>query len=87
MLINSAFIDKIWDLGLIQTNETPTRDNKAALSPIHSQFTIPGLSDHNIVFIDSNIRPNKVEPTPMVSSWKKSNIDTMKSEWKNSAYI
>ena len=86
--INETFIDKIRDLGLSQMNHTPTRDtnildifltNRPNL--VTNCFTIPGLSDHDILITDSNIKTNKVVQTRhTVTIWKKANIDAMIKE-------
>ena len=90
MTINNMFLDKIQDLALTQTNEIPTRGNNILdlfftnrPSLIKNSTTIPGLSDHDIVLIDSFIRANITKPIPRtISVWKKADINAMRNDTK-----
>ena len=86
--INEAFIEKTRDIGLTQTNHTPTRgDNILDLfftnrpNLTTNCWTIPGLSDHDIIITDNNVAASKIIQVPRtVTIWKKANVTAMQEE-------
>ena len=87
---NQAFIDTTSNFGLQQINDKPTREgnileifctNRPGL--ISKCSLIPGLSDHDIVLIESRIKAKKNKPVAhTVSVWKDANFDAIKEETK-----
>ncbi len=86
--LNQRIINKVNDLGLEQLVDKPTRDdaildlffsNKPDL--VTRTLVIPGLSDHDIVLVDSRIKPTRARPVARkVNVWKKANIDQMRHD-------
>ena len=85
--INQLFIDCAFNCKMEQVVEKPTRmDNILDLfftnrPSLVSQVQIkPGISDHEMVCIDSAIRPAKVKPVQRkIFLWKKGDIDQLKA--------
>ena len=89
--MNNTFIEKMRDLGLSQVVHTATRNNNTLdlfltnrPNLITKCETTPGLSDHDIVIVDSNLKANKISQSPyVVTIWKKANIAAIKEETHN----
>ena len=87
----NLFLDKLQDMGLSQVNETPTRENNILdifltnrPSLVSRCTTIPPISDHDIVLVDSKIKAARVKPiSRTISVWKKADWDKMKIETQN----
>ena len=89
--INQAFLDKLNDMGLQQVNERPTRGsnildifltNRPNL--VSRCTTIPPLSDHDIVLVDSKTKATRIKPVShIVSVWKKADFPKMREETKS----
>ena len=86
--LHEKFVDTINDTGLEQIVQEPTRlsnvldlvlTNSPTLVP--RVETIPGLSDHDIVFFEYNVKPdsrkNAVRPIPL---YRKANWDQMRRD-------
>ena len=86
--INKAYRDLTNDIGCQQTVDFPTRLNNTLdifltnrPSLVNRCCPIPGVSDHDIVLIDSNITPYRRKPTRrLIYLWKQANINEMKKE-------
>ena len=86
--MSQAYLDKFQDLGLLQTNLTPTHgDNILDVfltnrPSLQSRIcTIPAISDHDIVMTDNLIQPTRSKPVPRtVHNWKKANITELKKD-------
>ena len=86
--MNSSYLETINNLGLVQTNHTPTRNgaildifltNRPSLTT--RTTTLPALSDHDVVMSDFTIQPAKTKNVPRtVYIWKKANVEAMKEE-------
>jgi hypothetical protein len=72
--LNQAYLDKLENVGLLQTNLEPTRgesildvflSNRPSLARTR---LIPGLSDHDVVLSDSTIHPARTKPAPALST-------------------
>jgi hypothetical protein len=78
------------DTGLCQLIEKPTRNDNIPdlmITNFHNQVPrteiIPGISEHDIVFLEFNIAPKKLKQKPrQVPIYKNTNWDTIKSEIK-----
>ena len=89
--ICSKIIEIFDKFGLTQLQKTPTRDgaildlyatNKPGL--VKSIKTIPGISDHDILVIDSDIRAQTSKKTPhKVYKWGRADWDKMREETTN----
>jgi len=87
-MINEMFLDHTRDAALVQIIHEPTRGaatldlfltNKPDLT-VRSEI-IPGLGDHDIVLVDSLLRPAKsVQQQRKIYLWKQANIDQIKSD-------
>ena len=88
--IHQDFIDQITDRGLIQLVNQPTRgDNTLVLlltnkpSTIYRTEVCPGISDHDIVYVEATTTPLKEHQAPRnVYLFKKADYDSMKTESK-----
>jgi hypothetical protein len=86
--ISKAYIDLTNDIGCQQMVDFPTRLNNTLdifltnrPSLVNRCCSIPGLSDHDIVLIDSNVTPHRRKPTRrLIYLWKQANINEMKKE-------
>jgi hypothetical protein len=86
--VNQALIDKVCDRGLYQANTKPTRENKILdliitnrLGLIIKCTTLPPLSDHDIILVDSKIKAARVKPIARpVSIRKKAKFDSIRTE-------
>ncbi|KAK3085883.1 hypothetical protein FSP39_009995 [Pinctada imbricata] len=83
--------DTLDDLGLTQVVEQPTRkDNILDLfitnlpNQVSRTEIMPGISDHDIVFLEFNLTPKKVKQIQRnIPLYKKANWDTIKNEINN----
>jgi hypothetical protein len=85
--ISEFFLALEEDLGLIQSVNFPTRGqnlldvffiNRPSL--INRCEAIPGISDHEIVFVDSNIAISRQKPVKRkIYMWKKADTQKLKS--------
>ncbi|KAK3083794.1 hypothetical protein FSP39_003288 [Pinctada imbricata] len=86
--INTAFLTTVLDIGSEQVVNFPTRRNNLLdifltnrPSLINKCSPLPGLSDHDVVLIDSNITPARQKPpSRIVHLWKKVDIKVMESD-------
>ena len=86
--INQQFLDTFNDIGVEQVVDFPTRNNNLLdifctnrPSLVDRCSPIPGISDHDIVLVDSNIIPKRQKPIQRrIFLWKKANTDAMKNE-------
>ncbi|CAC5381183.1 unnamed protein product [Mytilus coruscus] len=88
--INDTFLSLENDLGLIQSVHFPTRGpnildlfltNRPSL--INRCEPVPGISDHEIVFIDSSIAVMRQKPIKrIIQMWKKAYIISLKDDAK-----
>ena len=86
--LNRVFLDKFSDMGLQQTNGEPTRGdaildvfltNRPNL--VSRSTVVPGLSDHDILLVDSNIRAMRVKPPQRtIYLWGKANESKIREE-------
>ena len=86
--LNRVFLDKFSDMGLQQTNGEPTRGdaildvfltNRPNL--VSRSTVVPGLSDHDILLVDSNIRATRVKPPQRtIYLWGKANESKIREE-------
>jgi hypothetical protein len=86
--ISEFFLALEEDLGLIQSVNFPTRGqnlldvffiNRPSL--INRCEAIPGISDHEIVFVDSNIAISRQKPVKRkIYMWKKADTQKLKSK-------
>jgi hypothetical protein len=83
-----TFIDMLNDNGLAQMVEEPTRgentldlvisDNRSCITRVH---TLPGISDHDIVFAEVDLKiKTKIQKPRSIPLYKKAKWDTMKEE-------
>ena len=86
--MNQKYLDAIQNLGLLQTNHTPTR-GEAVLDYFLTNrpnlqtriCTLPALSDHDIVMSDSVIQAPRIKPVPrVIFSWSKANVAELKKD-------
>jgi hypothetical protein len=86
--INKSFIDIVQDLCMEQIVDFPTRlDNTLDLvftthrSLVNKCKPRPGISDHDIVLVDTNIRINRTKQTKRkIYLWKSTNMDELCTE-------
>ena len=86
--INQAYLDLVSDLGSQQIIDFPTRQqnildifitNRPSL--ICKSTSLPGLSDHDVVLVDSNIIPQRRKPVRrLIHIWSKADIPAMEKE-------
>ncbi|KAK3105404.1 hypothetical protein FSP39_024449 [Pinctada imbricata] len=82
--INQSFIDTISDICCQQIVDFPTRNNNILdiflsnrPSLISKAVAIPGLRDHNIVLVDSSIRPQLHRPIRrLIYLWSKADTES-----------
>ena len=87
-LTNQTFLSKITDMALHQVNDKPTRGNAtldilctSRPNLVTKNAVIPGLSDHDIVLVDSRIKANKTKPIARnISVWKQADYEAIRSE-------
>jgi hypothetical protein len=89
--INQTFIDTFNDIGSEQIVNFPTRNdntldifctNRPTL--VERCSPIPGISDHDIVTVDSDIVPRRQKPVQRrIYLWKKANIPAMNEDLNN----
>ncbi|KAL8593065.1 hypothetical protein ACOMHN_017991 [Nucella lapillus] len=88
MRVNRDFLDKINDMGLVQTNDKPTRgenildifcSNRPDL--VTRSTTLPGLSDHDILLTDSRLKAAKKKPVARkIHLWKKADFTSIRAK-------
>ena len=88
MSINQAYIDVVSDIGCQQIIDFLTRHqnildifiiNRPSL--ICKSTSLPGLSDHDVVLVDSNIIPQRRKPVcRLIHIWSKADIPAMEKE-------
>ena len=86
--INQAYLDLVSDIGSQQIINFPTRQqnildifisNRPSL--ICKNTTLPGLSDHEVVLVDSNIILQRPKPMRrLIHIWAKADIPAMEKE-------
>ena len=89
--VNTLFINTVMDIASEQIVDFPTRGqnlldifvtNRPSL--LNKCTPLPGLSDHDIVLVDSNITPARQKPPKrLIHLWKKTNIPDMEADLKN----
>ena len=89
--VNSQFMNTVMDVASEQIVDFPTRrenlldifiTNRPSL--LNKCTPIPGLSDHDIVFVDSNITPARQKPPRrLIRLWKKVNLPKMQADLKS----
>ena len=83
-----GFIDVLHDVGSQQMMDFPTRnDNTLDIFCTNRPFLlqrcvpIPGLSDHAVILVHTNILPARRKPTQrLVYLWKSANLEGMKED-------
>jgi hypothetical protein len=86
--INKSLIDIVQDLRMEQIVDFHTRlDNTLDLvftthrSLVNKCKPLPGISDHDIVLVDTNIRINRTKETKRkIYLWKSTNMDELRTE-------
>ena len=89
--LNNIFLDTFLDLGLKQVINIPTRENNTLdvlftnrpnlIKECSSNYSI---SDHNIININSNIKPARIRPVKrLIHLWKKVNETEIKKSANN----
>ncbi len=86
--INREVLDIANDHGLTQMQKGPTRENNLldlylTNNPtlIRSCDTVPGISDHEMLVVDSNISPPKIKPKPRkIFQYTKADWDKVRSD-------
>ena len=84
--LNQLFLDIVYDNGSEQMVKFPTRKNNTLdvfitnrPSLIQKCKPVPGVSDHDIVFVESNISATRSKPTQRkILLWKRANYTGMK---------
>ena len=89
--VNSQFMNTVMDVASEQIVDFPTRGenlldifitNRPSL--LNKCTPIPGLSDHDIVLVDSNITPARQKPPRrLIHLWKKVNLPVMEADLKS----
>ena len=86
--ISNKFLSTIQDCGLEQQVETSTRGDKTLdlfltnRPALTNRCTcIPGIGDHDIVFVDANTRPHRTKPAKRkIYLWKRADLEKMKEK-------
>ena len=86
--INKSFVDIVQDVCMEHIVDFPTRlDNTLDLvftthrSLVNKCKPLPGISDHDIVLVDTNIRINRTKQTKRkIYLWKSTNMDELRTE-------
>ena len=80
--IHTRFIESIDDLGLTQIVNTPTRGTNTLdlvltnyLSSANRVEVMQGLSDHEVVFVELNVSPVKIQHPRKIPLYSKANWD------------
>ena len=89
--LNCKFIDTINDCGLDQRVNFNTRGdktldlfltNRPAL--VNRCTCLPGIGDHDIVFIDTNLKPSRAKPSKRkIYLWKKADVVSMQTKTRD----
>ena len=86
--VNSSFIDMVQTCGMDQVVDFPTRNNNTLdlfltnrPSLINKCEPLPAISDHDIVFIDTDIVAKRQKPVKRkIYLWKNANMDNLKAD-------
>ncbi len=91
LAISENFINMANDLGLTQVVDFPTRESNTLdlfftnrLTLVNRSEPLPGISDHEIVFIDSNVTAKRQKPTRRkIHLWNSRDFDKIRKEVDN----
>jgi hypothetical protein len=86
--VNDAFLTLVEDIGLQQMIDFPTRNNAtldlfltSRPSFINHLKPIPGISDHEALFIDSDVQAKLRRPTSrIIFLWKKADLEKLQND-------